>query len=185
LAWPKPLAPFGRKTALEIAVENCAGLERPIVVLGHQAEEIRRAVFRGVRLVVNRNWRSGQLASLLAGLRRVPRDAAFMIYPVDYPLLTPAVIRSLLAGFRSRRKDQAIIAPVFRRRLGHPVILAPAMRPELAKVQTARDVVLREPSRVKLVAVPTPAIWQDFNTPASYRRCLRAYLRRRGTGRMT
>jgi len=39
-------------------------------------------------------------------------------------------------------------------------------------------VVYRDRKRVRFVQVGTPAIWQDFNTPGSYRRCRREYLRR-------
>jgi len=177
LPWPKALAPFGRKTALQIALENCAGLAPPVVVLGHRAAEVRPTVPPGVRVVVNRAWQRGQLNSLLAGLRRVPPRAAFILYPVDYPLLRPATLRRLVAGFRSRRRHQSIVAPVFRRRQGHPVIFSAALRAELLRARTAKEVVERNPQRLKLVPVGTPAIWQDFSTPASYRRRRREYRR--------
>lgn len=178
LGFPKPLAPFGDKTALQIAIENCSGLARPIVVLGHQASKIRAAVPPGVRVVVNRRWRSGQLASLLAGLRWVPPEAPFMLYPVDYPLLTVSVIRRLVSAFRKSSKRYPIVVPTFRHRQGHPVIFGPEMRSELASAQTASEVVGRRKPRVKEVAVGTPAIWQDFDTSRSYRRCLQQYCRR-------
>jgi CTP:molybdopterin cytidylyltransferase MocA len=178
LGFPQPLAQFGKLTALEIALANCAGLQTPIVVLGHQAATVRPAIPPGVRVVVNRQWRSGQLGSLLAGIRHVPHEASLMLYPVDYPLLTAAVIRRLVDGFRGRLKQHMIAVPTFRRRQGHPVIFAPEMRQELAVAQTAREVVGREKRRVKLVAVGTPAIWQGFGTPAAYRRRLREYGRR-------
>jgi CTP:molybdopterin cytidylyltransferase MocA len=40
LPFPKALAPFGRKTALAIAVENCSFWGRSLVVLGSDAERI-------------------------------------------------------------------------------------------------------------------------------------------------
>lgn len=177
LGFPQALARFGRRTALEIAVENCAGLARPIVVLGHRASRVRAAVPPGARAVVHAGWRSGQLGSLRAGLRRVPRGVAFMLYPVDYPLLTPAVVRRLVSGFRRKATQHAIVVPVFGRRGGHPVIFSPEVRGDLSKARSAREVVEREPRRVKFVPVKTAAIWEDFDTRASYLRCRRAYLR--------
>ena len=100
-----------------------------------------------------------------------------MLYPVDYPLLTPAVIRRLVTGFRNKLKHHTIVVPTFRRRRGHPVIFSPEMRQELANAQTAKEVVCRDKRRVKLVWVGTPAIWQDFDTLASYRSCRREYRR--------
>ena len=180
LEFPLPLAQFRRKTALEIAVENCAGLQRPVVVLGCRAAEIRRFVPRGVRVAINRNWRSGQLSSLRAGLRRIPRDAAFLIYPVDLVLLTPRLIHRLVIAYEKRSANEKIIMPRDGRRAGHPVICAPELREELRRARTAREVIYRDRSRIKLVAVKTPAIWEDFDSPASYARVLRTLARRRG-----
>jgi len=174
----RPLAQFGKKTALDIAVGNCAGLKRPVVVLGHQAARVRPAIPRRASVVVNRRWRAGQLGSLLAGLRRVSPGSAFMLYPVDYPLLTRADIQRLVRAFRLRRAGQEIVAPVFRGRSGHPVLFAPAMRAELKKARTAKEVVFRNRSRLKLAPAGTSAIWLDFRTPAAYRRRLQAFLGR-------
>lgn len=179
LPFPKPLAPFAGKTALAIAVDNCRDLAPAIVVLGCQAARVRSAVPRGAGVVVNRRWRSGQMSSLRAGLRRVPREAAFLLYPVDLPLLTPAIIRRLVRAFHQRGEQQAIVAPFFRGRTGHPVVLAPSLRRELARARTAKEVIERNERRVMTVGVRTPAIWQDFNTLTAYRKSLRRFRRRR------
>src|ERR1700730_19136566 len=76
---PKPLAMFGEKTARAIAVENCAGLERPLVVLGCNAQLVRPAVPRAAQIVMNRSWPRGQIVSLRQALQRIPADAAFLI----------------------------------------------------------------------------------------------------------
>ena len=175
LPFPKALAPFGHKTALEIAVDNCAGYERPIVVLGCQAQRIRKAVPAGVRLVLNRRWRRGQLSSLLAALRLVARDAPFLVYPVDHPLLTASIVRRMCRAFARRRRGQKIALPVYRGRVGHPAIFAPEIREELRRARTAREVVHRDLRRVNFVKIKSPGIWLDFDTTASYRRCLRAF----------
>lgn len=176
LPFPKPLARFGKKTAVQIAVENCAGLGRPVVVVGFQAARVRRAIPAGARVVVNRAWRKGQLGSLLAGLRGVPRASPFLLYPVDYPLLTRAVVRRLAAAFKHKGPRHAIVVPVFRKRTGHPVVFSSELRDELARARTAKEVVTRDRGRVKLVPVTTPATWQDYSSPATYRRRVREFL---------
>ena len=98
-----------------------------------------------------------------------------MLYPVDYPLLTPKVIRRLVVGFRRKRADQMIVLPVFRSRAGHPVIFSPALRGELARARNAREVVQKDPRRVKLVPVATSAICRDFDSLSSYRRLRHDY----------
>lgn len=178
LGFPKALARFGRRTALQLAVGNCAGLARPVVVLGWRADQVRPAVPRRARVVVNRNWPSGQLTSLLAGLRLVPRGAACLLYPVDYPLLTPGLVRQLARAFQARERREAVVVPLFRGRSGHPVILSATLRRELARARTAREVVEGQPDRVRRVRVRTSAIGRDFGTPASYQRLRRAFRHR-------
>ena len=189
LRFPKALAPFAGRTALEIAVVNCAELKPVIVVLGCDAARIRRAVPCGVRVVVNRRWRTGQLSSLLAALRWVPQGTASLVYPVDHPLLTRAVVRKLCRAFARRSATQTIVLPIFQGRVGHPAIFAPQVHQELRRARTAREVVYRDLRRVKFVKMDSPGIWLDFATPASYRRCLREYERklpaRRLSGRAT
>ena len=179
LPFPKALADFAGSTAIEIAARNCRGLERPIVVLGYQADRLRRALPHQARVTVNRKWRAGQLSSLLAGLRKVPQDGAFLIYPVDLVFLTPKIIRRLAAAFHKRIARQSIVMPVCGGRDGHPVILAPELRPELRSAKTAREVVNRDPGRIKRVRMKTFAIWKDFDTLATYARLRREFARHR------
>lgn len=178
LRFPKALAPFAGRTALEIAIANCEELSPVIVALGCDAARIRGAVPSGVRVVVNRRWRTGQLSSLLAALRRVPRGAAFLVHPVDHPLLTRSVVRKLWRAFARRNASQTIALPISRGCVGHPAIFAPEIRNELRRAKTAREVVYRDLQRVKLVKMDCPAIWFDFDSPASYRRCLQEYEKR-------
>jgi CTP:molybdopterin cytidylyltransferase MocA len=173
--FPKPLARFGQQTALEIAVKNCRELGRPIVVLGSDAAEVRKAMPRGVRAVLNRRWRRGQLSSLLAALRHVPKSADFAIYPVDHPLLTREIVMKLVRAFRTRPAVQAIVMPRFKRRPGHPVICAAVIRQELAKAKTAKMVVFRKPQRIRYVEVRSAGIYLDFATPETYVKCLQLF----------
>jgi molybdenum cofactor cytidylyltransferase len=177
LGFPKPLARFGNRTALEIAVANCAGLARPIVVLGSDASEIQKSVPRGVQMVINRRWKRGQLSSLLAGLRKVPRSAAFLIYPVDHPLVTREIVEQIAHAFEKRPAGKAIVMPKFRRYPGHPVICAAEIRGELKRARTAREVIYRDKRRVQFVYVATSVICRDFSDPASYLACLQRFPR--------
>jgi FO synthase len=178
LGLPKALARFGGKTALEIAVENCASLEAPVVVLGSGAQRVRPFVPARARVVVNANWRAGQMSSLRVALAGIAPAADFMLYPVDYPLLTRPVIAKLAAAFRVRSAGQAIAIPRDKRRGGHPVIFASELRAEVEQSGTAREVVYRDAARLKVVPVATDAIWRDLDSPAAFRACVREYEKR-------
>ena len=72
MGMPKPLLRFGDATFLEqiVGVLRQCDVDRITVVLGSQAERIRAATdLSGVNVVVNENYRDGQLSSLIAGLR--------------------------------------------------------------------------------------------------------------------
>lgn len=181
LPFPKPLAVFGATTAISIAVRNCRGLAAPIVVLGDDARLIRPAVPASARVILNQRWRDGQLRSLLCALRHVPKNGAFLLYPVDHPLLDSRVIRLLVRKFRQRRTHEKIIAPRHRGELGHPVIVSMELADEFRTAKTARGVIYRDAKRVSIVNVRSSAIFVDFSDPESYAACVRAYRgRKRG-----
>jgi molybdenum cofactor cytidylyltransferase len=193
LPFPKALAPFDKQTALERALDNCLatpGSAAPIIVLGCHARRVISALRRGRRasragplpatVVSNAHWRSGQLSSLLAGLRRLPAQAeGFLLYPVDYPLLTPRLLARLARAFSRRAGWQQIVVPAIGRRTGHPILVARELAAEFRACArhggTARDVIYRatRPDRVLRVPVRDVSIFRDFDSLASYRRCLR------------
>jgi CTP:molybdopterin cytidylyltransferase MocA len=153
------------RSPFEIAAANCAGhralpMHAPIFVLGCDAERLARYVPASALVVINRHWRAGQLSSLLAGLRRVPRAAAFMLYPVDLVDLTPAVIGIILRGFSNRARGKEIIMPAYKGRGGHPAIFSANLRDELRRAKTARDVVYRDLARVAFMPVRSASIWK-------------------------
>ena len=178
LPFPKALAAFGGKTALAIAVENCEGLETPLVVLGCHAKRVRWAVPAEARAILNRDWREGQLSSLECALRHVPKKWAFLIYPVDQPLLRKATIQKLVLAFRTRNSTQQIVMPRYKRTDGHPVIISSVLRKEFFQAETAREAVYRRPERIRTVEVDTASVHEDFNSSETYRVCLRKYLAR-------
>jgi CTP:molybdopterin cytidylyltransferase MocA len=175
LPFPKALAPFGRKTALEIAVENCSFLGRTLVVLGSDAKRILPTVPKSADVVINRRWREGQLSSLQAALKSIDSDAAFLLYPVDLALLRQNTVEQLVRAFRARSASQEIVMPRYKGAYGHPVIVSAAVRPEFFEAPTAREVIYQVPERIRVVNVSTSSIVEDFNTMESYEECLRKF----------
>jgi CTP:molybdopterin cytidylyltransferase MocA len=175
LPFPKALAPFGSKTALEMAVENCSFLGRSLAVLGSDAERILPNVPKSAQVVMNRRWREGQLSSLLAALENLGSDAAFLIYPVDHALIKRNTVEQLVRAFRARSASQEIVMPRHKGAYGHPVIVSAAVRPEFFTAQTAREAIYRVPERIRVLNVRTNSIFEDFHTPESYEKCLRKF----------
>ena len=177
LGFPTALAPFGARTALEIALANCAGLPLPIVIAGTQSRSLRILLPAGATLLLNRSWRRGQISSIRLALRNLPAAAALMLYPVDLPLLTPALVQAIVRGFLERPAGKEIVMPSHGARNGHPVVLSARVVPELRLAPTAREVVYGDPERLLLLPVDSAAIYRDIDTPAAYRACLRDFKR--------
>ena len=118
----KQLAELRGRPLLEHAVRAMLAvpaLAPVVVVLGHDAEAIRRRVdLDGAEVVVCEAWREGQAASLRAGIEALgPVDAAVVLLG-DQPFVTPQVI----AGVLEARGHDAVRA-TYGGEPGHPVLL--------------------------------------------------------------
>ena len=184
---PKALVQFRGKSflahLLEAAQHPKIGLLR--VVLGAGEEDIRRALNLPDDIVVlNPDWQRGQLSSIQAALRALApdarNDAAFaataldgiLLCPVDHPLVSRALIASLVAAFYSAARPP-IVVPTFRSRRGHPVIFARSLFAELLLAppdEGARAVVWAHAGEVAEVPTEEEGVVLNLNDPETLRR---------------
>jgi molybdenum cofactor cytidylyltransferase len=141
------------------------------VVLGAQAARIRASTdLAGVGVVVNEEYRKGQLSSLTAGLKSLPPQAeALLLCLVDNPLISREIVGGVVGAFHETGKP--IVIPVFEGRRGHPALFARAMFDELLNApveEGARYVVRSHKDQVFEVDVPEPAILARIDTPEDY-----------------
>jgi nicotine blue oxidoreductase len=99
---PKALARLGGELLVERAVRTfaAAGCAPVVVVLGASADEVARTADLGAAVcVVNDDWTTGMGSSLRVGLTALlDQDApAAVVGLVDQPLLSPALVRRLVA----------------------------------------------------------------------------------------
>lgn len=181
---PKALLPLAGETFAERLARlfREAGCAPVILVLGHDAEAVRRglAVEVADAVVVNPDYARGQLSSLQSGLSAVPDDAdGFLFTPVDHAGVRPSTVSAIVRRFTGRSGGLLVI-PQSGGRRGHPVCCARELIPEflsLAAGATARDVVHRHLDRTARVEVNDPGIHEDADDPEAYRRLLSAPLR--------
>jgi molybdenum cofactor cytidylyltransferase len=173
MGMPKPLLRFGDTTFLEriVSVLEDSGVDRITVILGSQAETIRASVdLSRVDVVVNNDYLSGQLSSLIAGLRRVPPEtSAILLCLVDNPFITTDVIGQIALAFR--KTGSPIVLPAFDGRRGHPALFARSVFEELLQApadEGARHVVYANEDRVLEVAVDEEAVLASIDTPGDY-----------------
>jgi len=129
----KPLLPFGERTLVDHVVTNlrAAGLERIHVVTGFEAEALALELTRlGVTRAHNPDFAAGMFSSVRAGVASLPADVgAFLLAPVDVPLLRPSTIARVLRAATTR--DSAVVYPTFRCKRGHPPLVRRALFAEI------------------------------------------------------
>lgn len=122
----KPLIRIGRKSFVEhaIALFRTSGIEEIVTVVGHRAKVLLPVVQTAAsRCVINANYTNGMYSSIQTGLKALkhPGDAFFLL-PVDIPLVRPATIRQLAAGFDQHRAP-LVCYPLFQSQRGHPPLI--------------------------------------------------------------
>ncbi len=178
----KLLLPLRGGSLLSAAVSRllAAPLDRVVVVLGHEAEQVRlraglpddpRLVF-----VVNPDWSEGMASSLRCGVTACADAEAVVIALGDQPDADPEMVARLVAAFRAGAPLAFPVHPEASAprgtRSGHPVLFGRELFRELAKLrgdQGARELVaLHFETAAKVLAAPL----RDVDTEDDYRALL-------------
>lgn len=100
------------------------GFSEVVVVLGHQAEEVERALSSlGVRTVYNPDFGRGQVSSVRAGLAALRPVDAVAVCLGDQPLLTPSDLSRLRSAYAERAAGDVLV-PTHGGVRGNPVVLS-------------------------------------------------------------
>jgi molybdenum cofactor cytidylyltransferase len=200
----KLLLPFDGELVVQRSLRNVieAGVQRIIVVTGHERERIEAAVkdlaglnatdqvaqrsnLPGLAFTHNPDYREGEMiSSIKAGLRAISpllhgdgsgvRPAA-LITLADQPLLPPQLIRRVITAFQNNCGH--IIAPRFNGQRGHPVLLHSRFFEEALTLPNGaflRELLKRHPEAVTHLQVNTDVVLRDVDTPAAYAEALDA-----------
>jgi CTP:molybdopterin cytidylyltransferase MocA len=151
-----------------------AGVNDVVVVLGHQAEWVARAIVESrlpVRMVVNPSFETGQLSSLLTGLNFVDRPgvSAMLMTLVDVPLVGADTVKAVLDRYRTT--GASIVRPVRGEDHGHPVLIDRSLFSDLRAAdpsEGAKPIVRAHVSPAGDVPVDDPGAFIDIDTPADY-----------------
>lgn len=165
----KLIQPVNGVPLVRASVERvlAAGPELTVVVVGHQADAVRRALAGlNVEIVINPRPDDGMSSSLRVGLEMVPSNAVGVLVALgDQPIVRDEVIPELMTRFGN--DDVAIMAPKYQGVQGLPVVFSSAVFPELRALtgdRGARSVVEADPSRVGYVEFDFP-MPRDVDTP--------------------
>ena len=154
---PKMLLPMDGGTLLSMVSRALldGGLSAVAVVLGHDAERVRRESGlpedSRLRIVVNQDWPSGMASSLRAGLGACGDSEAVLVALGDQPGITADRVRRIVSACRP---GGSLVLPAHEGRAGHPVLFGRRLFDELRALRGdvgGRDVVIRHLAQAVLV----------------------------------
>ncbi len=167
---PKALVSYQGRPFLEhlLSVTKHPAIGARRVVLGPDAEAIAKGIALAPdEIVINHDWEKGQLSSVHAGLRSLPPDTdGMLLCPVDHPLVSAALVSSLIDAFVASRAP--VVVPCYWGHRGHPVIFSAAVYDELLQApldQGARAVVWAHTNEVQEVATVEEGCVLNLNDP--------------------
>jgi len=178
---PKKLfLPWGRVTVLERSVSNLldSGVEKTVVVLGHEPAPLQRLLInKDCLVVINREYRRGMASTFLAGIREIksalspPPDAGYLLALADAPFIDPDIVNRLVAAYRDEKAD--IVVPTYKEKRGHPSIFSGVFSSEIADSIDRggmRELLRKYPERIHHLPVETEAVLEDIDTYADYKK---------------
>jgi molybdenum cofactor cytidylyltransferase len=167
----KLLAELGGKTLVRIVTEQALASKAKgvIVVTGHQAEQVEKALHGlNVKFVRNPDFAQGLAGSVKAGVAAVPGDAdGAVICLGDMPLIDAHLIDRLIEAFAPDRGN-LIAVPVSDNRRGNPVLWSRRFFNELMTLDGdigARHLIARHSEAVAEVPVEGHGAFLDIDTP--------------------
>ena len=173
---PKALLPIDGETFIEriVGALKESGIERILVVLGFNAEEMRGQIEHlPVEILVNRDYHEGQLSSLQTALRFLQGDKncqAALVHLVDHPYLKAAVVNRMIDRYRESKSP--IVIPKYRGKRGHPVLFDRSLFAELLAApldQGAKFVVNAHRDETLELETDDIGVTLDIDTPELYR----------------
>jgi len=175
MGFPKMLLTFNGKTMIENVIGNVrrSDADNTLVVLGAHKEILTDIIIKSnVKYCYNNNYKEGMLSSVKCGFKNLPSDfKAALVFQGDQPLITPAVINSVINAYRSSGKG--IVIPVHNKKRGHPLLLDRKYSIEIDRLDAReglRSLAYKFPDDVLEVETDDTGILRDFDTYEDYRK---------------
>ncbi len=178
----KLLLPLHHRPVLAHVIEAVLGSRaRPVIlVLGHQAEEVKTRIQQDLKeetleIVENPDYARGQSTSMKAGLRALlahssASDLTGVIFLLgDQPMITAAMIDELIA--LREQTGKRIALPLYQGRRGNPVVFSLELVPELLQVdgdEGGRGIIKRHPEEIATLEMGEEAANFDVDTWEAY-----------------
>ena len=171
---PKQLLSIAGKTLVRRTAETAldAGCDPVAIVLGSSADLVAQEL-RGlnVHTTINPQWSLGIGSSIRTGAQTLLnlglplRAIALML--CDQPLISAASLQRLFQSHFHSGKEVAVSS--YHQTIGPPIVLAPALLPDLLSLPDAQGAKALWMSRPEIVSeVPCPQAATDLDTPEDF-----------------
>jgi len=173
---PKALLPIEGETFIGRIVASLKQTQvgKIVVVLGHNSDLLAAAIRPlAVDILINTNYKLGQLSSLQVAVRKLLPDAdcdGMLVHLVDHPYIDASLVDRMIQQFYESKKD--IVVPRCRGKRGHPVLFSRALFGELLDApmdQGAKAVVNAHGNGTLEIDTDEKGITVDIDTPELYR----------------
>jgi molybdenum cofactor cytidylyltransferase len=177
---PKALLPIEGQNFIEriVGALTQSQADRLVVVLGHNADVMRRQIEHlPIDIVINTEYKNGQLSSLQTAIRHIERDNrcdGMLVHLVDHPYIDRRLVDLMIQRFYETKK--LIVVPRHQGKRGHPVIFSRELFGELLNApvdQGAKVVVNAHRQETLEIEWQDEGITLDIDTPELYRRHVR------------
>ncbi len=172
---PKQLLLLGSKTVIRHCLDNlvAADIKNTVVVIGRGDSEILDSIKDlAVHIVFNENPESEMAESVRIGLRALTKSfSGVLVHLSDHPLVSTATLRSIIQYYFET--PDKIIVPLYKGKRGHPSIFPKPVIDEVFAGLNLRDIINRDPGRIRLLNVDDEGVILDMDTKEDYDEILR------------
>ena len=147
-----------------------------IIVLGYKYEEIMNTLkLKFEKVVINEEYEKGMSSSLKKGVLNIFKDSeAFAVFLADMPLIKEESIEKVINEFNER--SCLIVAPIFNKVIGHPVIFHRNLIPEIINLEGdigAKKVIEKYRDKACFIEVNDEGVLIDIDTPKDLEKVLK------------
>jgi molybdenum cofactor cytidylyltransferase len=176
---PKLILPWGSSSVIGQVVTTLAQaqVDEIVVVTGAARMEVEAAVRQGgleaVRTVFNPRFaENDMLVSLQAGIAVLGDQVdAVLVVLGDQPQIEVEVVRLLVKAYQT--EGCPLLVPSYQMHRGHPWVVDRTLWPDLLYApvgSTMRDFLHAHERQITCIAVSSPSILRDLDTPEDYAR---------------
>ena len=154
-----------------------------IVVIGHEAEKIRRKLNNfPLSFVYNPNFSEGMTTSIKSGVKEVSPDCdGYMICLADMPFINTSEINKLIHAYDQNRikEKRLIVIPVYQGHRGNPVLFSTEFREDILEHKMefgCKGVIMKNFESVKEIEMDDDSMLLDVDTLEDYQRATEAFV---------